>query len=79
MVRSAGGSAQLVARESGMALLRLPSGEMRRVQESCRATIGTSRAMSLPSLNSETVRRSPSRVFSPIGSDDGMGISFVAP
>src|SRR5437763_6209759 len=40
MVRSAGGSAQLVARESGMALLRLPSGEMRRVQESCRATIG---------------------------------------
>jgi large subunit ribosomal protein L2 len=40
MVRSAGGSAQLVAREAGMALLRLPSGEMRRVQESCRATIG---------------------------------------
>src|SRR5437762_3938555 len=40
MVRSAGGSAQLVAKEGGKALLRLPSGEMRRVQEACRATIG---------------------------------------
>jgi large subunit ribosomal protein L2 len=40
MVRSAGGSAQLVAREGGMALLRLPSGEMRRVPEGCRATVG---------------------------------------
>jgi large subunit ribosomal protein L2 len=40
MVRSAGGSAQLVAREGGMALLRLPSGEMRRVPEACRATVG---------------------------------------
>jgi large subunit ribosomal protein L2 len=40
MARSAGTSAQLVARESGKALLRLPSGELRRVPESCRATIG---------------------------------------
>src|SRR5437773_8936576 len=40
MVRSAGGSAQLVAKEGGMALLRLPSGEMRRVQDACRATVG---------------------------------------
>jgi large subunit ribosomal protein L2 len=40
MVRSAGGSAQLVAKEGGMALLRLPSGEMRRVPERCRATVG---------------------------------------
>ncbi len=40
LVRSAGNSAQLVAREGGMALLRLPSGEMRRVLEACRATIG---------------------------------------
>jgi large subunit ribosomal protein L2 len=40
MVRSAGGSAQLVAKEGGMALLRLPSGEMRRVQATCRATVG---------------------------------------
>jgi large subunit ribosomal protein L2 len=40
MVRSAGGSAQLVAKEGGMALLRLPSGEMRRVRDSCRATVG---------------------------------------
>ncbi len=40
MVRSAGASAQLVAREEGKALLRLPSGEMRRVPEECRATVG---------------------------------------
>ena len=40
MVRSAGASAQLMAREMGYALLRLPSGEMRRVLEGCRATIG---------------------------------------
>jgi large subunit ribosomal protein L2 len=40
MVRSAGGAAQLVAKEGGMALLRLPSGEMRRVPEACRATVG---------------------------------------
>ena len=41
MVRSAGASAQLIAREEGRALLRLPSGELRRVPETCRATIGT--------------------------------------
>ena len=41
MVRSAGASAQLVAREDGRALLRLPSGELRRVPETCRATIGS--------------------------------------
>jgi large subunit ribosomal protein L2 len=40
MVRSAGGAAQLVAKEAGTALLRLPSGEMRRVQAECRATVG---------------------------------------
>jgi large subunit ribosomal protein L2 len=40
MVRSAGTSAQLMAREGGMATLRLPSGEMRMVSEKCRATIG---------------------------------------
>jgi large subunit ribosomal protein L2 len=40
MARSAGSSAQLVAKEGGKALLRLPSGEMRRVPELCRATVG---------------------------------------
>ena len=40
MVRSAGGSAQLVAKEGGKALLRLPSGEMRRVPMRCMATVG---------------------------------------
>jgi len=40
MVRAAGGGAQLMAREAGYALLRLPSGEMRRVLARCFATIG---------------------------------------
>ncbi len=40
MARSAGASAQLVSREGGMALLKLPSGEVRRVMTVCYATIG---------------------------------------
>jgi len=40
MVRSAGVSAQLMAKEGEYALLRLPSGEMRRVRIECVATIG---------------------------------------
>ena len=40
MVRSAGSAAQLVATEGQWALLRLPSGELRRVDHRCRATIG---------------------------------------
>lgn len=40
MVRAAGASAQLMAREGGYATLRLPSGEMRMVPEGCKATIG---------------------------------------
>ena len=41
MVRSAGNVAQLMAKEGKYATLRLPSGEMRMVPVSCRATIGT--------------------------------------
>ena len=40
MVRSAGTGAQLMAKENGYATLRLPSGEMRMVLETCRATVG---------------------------------------
>lgn len=40
LVRSAGVMAQLMAKENGMALLRLPSGELRNVPENCRASIG---------------------------------------
>ncbi|MDT8902684.1 50S ribosomal protein L2 [Anaeroselena agilis] len=40
MVRSAGASAQLMAKEGGNALLRLPSGELRKVHVNCKATIG---------------------------------------
>jgi large subunit ribosomal protein L2 len=40
MVRSAGGSATLMSRDEGYAQIRLPSGEIRRVNEICCATIG---------------------------------------
>ena len=40
LVRSAGVSAQLMAKEGKKALLRLPSGEMRFVSIDCKATIG---------------------------------------
>ena len=40
LVRSAGVSAQLMAKENGMATVRLPSGEYRKVRMDCFATIG---------------------------------------
>lgn len=40
MARSAGTSAQLMAKDSGLTQLRLPSGEIRNVHEECSATIG---------------------------------------
>jgi large subunit ribosomal protein L2 len=40
MVRSAGGAAQLVAKEGDWALIKLPSGETRRVAVDCMATVG---------------------------------------
>ncbi|HQQ62730.1 MAG TPA: 50S ribosomal protein L2 [Pseudomonadales bacterium] len=40
MARSAGASAQLVAREGAYATLRLRSGEMRKILSDCRATLG---------------------------------------
>ncbi|MDD4873609.1 MAG: 50S ribosomal protein L2 [Dehalococcoidales bacterium] len=40
MVRSAGAAAQLMAKEGDYTLIRLPSGEMRRVRSDCMATIG---------------------------------------
>ncbi|MXZ62855.1 MAG: 50S ribosomal protein L2, partial [Chloroflexi bacterium] len=39
--RSAGAGIQVMARDSGYVLLRMPSGEMRQVLENCRATVGT--------------------------------------
>ena len=41
MGRSAGAGIQLMAKEGGMATLRLPSGEMRMVRVDCRATVGS--------------------------------------
>ncbi len=40
MVRAAGGEAQLVSREGKYALVKLPSGEVRKVLSKCMATIG---------------------------------------
>ena len=41
LVRSAGGFAQLMAKEDKFAQVRLPSGEVRMIRVECRATIGT--------------------------------------
>jgi large subunit ribosomal protein L2 len=40
LVRSAGGAAQIAAREGVYATIRLRSGEMRRIHQDCRATVG---------------------------------------
>ena len=40
LARAAGNAAQLMAKENGMALLRLPSGELRNVSAKCMATVG---------------------------------------
>jgi len=40
IARSAGGSAQIVARDGAYATLRLRSGEMRKIHVNCRATVG---------------------------------------
>lgn len=41
MVRSAGNSAQLMGRDNGYAQVRLPSGEVRLINENCMASLGT--------------------------------------
>ena len=40
LVRAAGVAAQLMAKENGMAQVRLPSGEVRLIRDNCKATIG---------------------------------------
>ena len=40
LVRTAGGTARLMVKEGGYALIRLPSSELRRISEACSATIG---------------------------------------
>lgn len=40
MVRSAGGSATLMSRDEGYAQVRLPSGEIRKINENCTAVVG---------------------------------------
>jgi large subunit ribosomal protein L2 len=41
MARSAGTFAQLVSREAGYAILKMPSGEVRKILVTCKATIGS--------------------------------------
>jgi large subunit ribosomal protein L2 len=41
MVRSAGGFAQLVSREGMYAIIKMPSGEVRKILSACKATIGS--------------------------------------
>ena len=48
LVRSAGLSAQLMAKSSGYVTLKMPSGEVRMINEDCRATFG---AVSNPERN----------------------------
>lgn len=52
LVRAAGNMAQLMAKENGYALLRLPSGELRNVSVNCYASIGT-----VSNLDHENVNR----------------------
>ena len=51
LVRSAGAAAQLMAKENGVAQVRLPSGEVRIVRLDCKATIGQ-----VGNLEHETVK-----------------------
>lgn len=51
IVRSAGGSAQLLAKEGHHATLRLPSGEMRKVHVECIATLGELRNKDWKNIN----------------------------
>ena len=57
MVRSAGGAAQVMAKEGDYVLLRLPSGELRRVRLECLATIGQVTAGALVGEHGSPVRR----------------------
>jgi large subunit ribosomal protein L2 len=52
LVRSAGAGAQMMGREDRYAVLRMPSGEIRRILLTCRATIGT---LSNPDHNLEVM------------------------
>ena len=58
LVRSAGTSAQLMAKEGNYALLRMPSGELRKVHINCRATIGEVGNLEHENITLDTTGRS---------------------
>lgn len=65
MVRSAGVGAQLVAKEGDYALVRLPSGEQRRIHASCYATIGRVGNVEHATMNLGKAGRTRHRGFRP--------------
>src|SRR5258708_2172897 len=65
LVRSAGAGAQLLAREGQFATLRMPSGEMRRVDVRCSATIGQVGNVDHENQNSGKARQMPWPRFRP--------------
>ena len=67
LVRSAGVAAQLMAKENGMATVRLPSGEMRKVRMDCFATIGQVGNIDHANVHIGKAGRKPSRPCHPLG------------
>src|SRR5256714_8295150 len=72
MARSAGSGIQLVAKDGPHAVLRLPSGEMRRVLLTCRATVGQVGNGDHQNINWGTAGRSRWKGKRPAGRGSGM-------
>ena len=58
MARSAGSGVQLVAKDEGYGVLRLPSGEMRRVPLACRVTVGQVKNVNHKNISNKKTGRS---------------------
>ena len=65
LVRSAGNMAQLMAKEGTLALIRLPSGELRNVPVSCYATIGQASNIDHENVNIGKAGRTRHKGFRP--------------
>jgi len=65
LVRSAGNMAQLMAKEGALALIRLPSGELRNVPVSCYATIGQASNIDHENVNIGKAGRTRHKGFRP--------------
>ena len=67
LVRAAGEAAQLMAKENGMAQVRLPSGEVRYVREECKATIGSACPPARSATSARSARPPSARWATPTG------------